>query len=42
VFQTLLKKLEEERSSLGGEVFDVLGKVCLLPMQVTCCIQKNS
>ena len=27
VFQTLLKKLEEERESLGGQVFDVLGKV---------------
>src|SRR5579859_2564420 len=26
VFHTLLKKLEEERSSLGGQVFDVLGK----------------
>ncbi len=27
VFHTLLNKLEEERSSLGGQVFDVLGKV---------------
>ena len=27
VFQTLLKKLEEERGSLGGQVFDVLGKI---------------
>ncbi|GAC1652046.1 MAG: helicase-related protein [Ktedonobacteraceae bacterium] len=27
VFQTLLKKLEEEREALGGQVFDVLGKV---------------
>ncbi|MDQ6662367.1 MAG: DEAD/DEAH box helicase, partial [Chloroflexota bacterium] len=27
VFSTLLKKLEEERESLGGQVFDVLGKV---------------
>jgi superfamily II DNA or RNA helicase len=27
VFQTLLKKLEEERESLGGQVFDVLGKI---------------
>ncbi|GHO67432.1 helicase [Ktedonobacter sp. SOSP1-52] len=27
VFHTLLKKLEEERTSLGGQVFDVLGKV---------------
>ncbi len=27
VFHTLLKKLEEERASLGGQVFDVLGKV---------------
>ncbi len=26
VFHTLLKKLEEERTSLGGQVFDVLGK----------------
>jgi SNF2 family DNA or RNA helicase len=27
VFHTLLKKLEEEREALGGQVFDVLGKV---------------
>ena len=27
VFHTLLKKLEEERGALGGQVFDVLGKV---------------
>ncbi|GHO82270.1 protein NO VEIN domain-containing protein [Dictyobacter formicarum] len=27
VFYTLLKKLEEERDALGGQVFDVLGKV---------------
>jgi len=27
VFQTLLRKLEEEREALGGQVFDVLGKV---------------
>ncbi|HVB25790.1 MAG TPA: helicase-related protein, partial [Ktedonobacteraceae bacterium] len=27
VFHTLLKKLEEERDALGGQVFDVLGKV---------------
>jgi superfamily II DNA or RNA helicase len=27
VFSTLLKKLEEERNALGGQVFDVLGKV---------------
>jgi SNF2 family DNA or RNA helicase len=27
VFHTLLKKLEEERAALGGQVFDVLGKV---------------
>ncbi|HEY4034102.1 MAG TPA: helicase-related protein, partial [Ktedonobacteraceae bacterium] len=27
VFETLLKKLEEERGSLGGQVFDVLGKI---------------
>jgi len=27
VFHTLLQKLEEERASLGGQVFDVLGKV---------------
>ena len=27
VYQTLLKKLEEARASLGGQVFDVLGKV---------------
>jgi hypothetical protein len=27
VFQTLLKKLEEERGSLGGQVFDVLGEI---------------
>ncbi len=27
VFQTLLHKLEEEREALGGQVFDVLGKV---------------
>ncbi len=26
VFHTLLKKLEEEREALGGQVFDVLGK----------------
>src|SRR6266568_4620948 len=27
VFHTLLRKLEEEREALGGQVFDVLGKV---------------
>ncbi len=27
VFSTLLKKLEEERDALGGQVFDVLGEV---------------
>ncbi len=27
VFHTLLKKLEEEREALGGQVFDVLGRV---------------
>ncbi|GHO88027.1 helicase-related protein [Dictyobacter formicarum] len=27
VFQTLLNKLEEEREALGGQIFDVLGKV---------------
>ena len=27
VFHTLLKKLDEEREALGGQVFDVLGKV---------------
>lgn len=27
VYQTLLKKLEEARTALGGQVFDVLGKV---------------
>jgi superfamily II DNA or RNA helicase len=27
VFQTLFKKLEEERAALGGQVFDVLGEV---------------
>ncbi len=27
VFDTLFKKLEEERAALGGQVFDVLGKV---------------
>lgn len=27
VFHTLLQKLEEEREALGGQVFDVLGKV---------------
>lgn len=27
VFQTLFKKLEEERSALGGKVFDILGKM---------------
>ncbi len=27
VFQTLFRKLEEERAALGGQVFDVLGKV---------------
>jgi len=27
VFQRLLKKLDEERASLGGQVFDVLGKL---------------
>ncbi len=27
VFQTLLKKLEEERKALGGQVFDVLGDI---------------
>ncbi len=27
VFQTLFKKLEEERNALGGGVFDVLGKI---------------
>jgi hypothetical protein len=26
VFHTLLKKLEQQRQSLGGAVFDVLGK----------------
>ena len=27
VYETLLKKLEQERSTLGGQVFDVLGKL---------------
>ncbi len=27
VFQTLFKKLDEERNALGGSVFDVLGKI---------------
>jgi superfamily II DNA or RNA helicase len=27
VYNTLLKKLEQERSTLGGQVFDVLGKI---------------